>query len=115
MEPNEKLAKNIENKRNIDDTIRLYEKLKNIKMDFKQLKINFEKDKNLYIDTRHSSAVFQRIKNEITSLSNLEDYKKLIFIKEDLNWFIDNEPKILEFFKQKFSDSVKKMVKFLIN
>ena len=116
MEPNEKLAKSISNKRNIDDTIRLYENLKNIKIDFKQLKINFEKEKNLYIDTKYSSAVFQRIKNEISLISsngNIEEYKKLEFIKEELNWFIENEPNILEYYKQKFADSVKKMVKVL--
>ncbi len=116
LEPKEKLTKNINNKKNIDNTIRLYENLKNIKIDFKQLKINFEKEKNLYIDTKHSSAVFQRIKNEICSLGNIEDYKKIEFIKEELNWFIENEPKILDFYKQKFSEAVKKMVKkILIN
>lgn len=45
--------------------------------------------------------------NEFNDIKKIE---KIEFIKEELNWFIENEPKILDFYKQKFSDSVKKMV-----
>ena len=74
------------------------------------MKINFEKDKNLLIDTTHSSNIFQRIKNEISVNENLVNFQKINYIKEELNWFIDNEPQIFEFYKKKFVDSIKNMV-----
>lgn len=74
------------------------------------LKISFEKDKKLIIDTQHSSALFQRIKNEIATNANSESFKNIKYIKEELTWFIENEAEILEFYKQKFANSVRSLV-----
>ncbi len=74
------------------------------------IKINFEKDKNLMIDTNYSSSLFQKIKNEISENQNLENYKQIKFIKEELDWFIQNENQILDFYKKKFVDAIKQMV-----
>ena len=112
MEPNHKLVKNIQYKKNIDETIHLYEKLKNIKLDLKMMKINFEKDKNMMIDTNYSSSVFQKIKNEIAEKETLENYKTINFFSEDLNWFIENEDKILAFYRNKFHEAIRNMVNF---
>ena len=76
-------------------------------MDLKMMKINFEKDKNLIIDTQNSSSLFQRIKNEISENQNLENYKKIKLLKEELDWFIDNEAQILDFYKRKFIEAIK--------
>jgi len=88
----------------------MYEKLKNFKMDLKLMKINFEKDKNMIIDTDYSSSIFQRIKNQIYDDKNLEQYSNLKYIKEDFDWFIQNENLILELYKKKFNEAVMKMV-----
>lgn len=110
MEPNQKLIKNIQHKKNVDETIQLYEKLKNIKTDLKRLKINYEKDKNMMIDTSYSSSVFQRIKNEIAEKENLENYKQIKFISEELNWFIENEQQIMQFYRNKLIEAIGNMV-----
>lgn len=113
MEPNQKLVKNIQYKKNIDQTIHLYENLKNIKSDLKRIKINFEKDKNMMIDTNFSSSIFQRVKNQIWENENIENYKQIKFISEELNWFIENEKQILEFYRNKFTEAICKMVNFI--
>jgi len=114
LEPNQKLVKNIQYKKNIDETIHLYENLKNIKSDLKRIKISFEKDKNMIIDSNFSSSIFQRVKNQIAENENFENYKQIKFISEELNWFIENEKQILEFYRNKFTEAISKMVNFII-
>jgi hypothetical protein len=110
VEPHNKLVKNIQYKKNIDETIHLYEKLKNIKLDLKMLKIKFEKEKNMMIDTDYSSSIFKKIKNEIAEKENLENFKATNYLSEDLDWFIENEDRILQFYRNKFNEAIRNMV-----
>lgn len=106
IEPYEKLNKNIQNKINIDQTIEIYEKLKNIKADIKMMKMYFEKDNSLLLDSNNTFLCYQRIKKNTSET----DYKGFNYIKEELEWFKINDEKIFVCFRNKFHEAIKQMV-----
>lgn len=94
---------------NLDSTIDLYEKMKNLKTEIKMLRIQFEKESlSLLMESTNSFQSFLKIKKLLKHSESLHDIN---YIKEDLNWFLANEEKLITLFRNKFHEVIKNMVK----
>ena len=111
LEPYDKFIKNISHKHKIDKTIEVYELIKNFKSEIKMLKIYFDPDKNLIIDTNNFLVFSTFLKIKKIIIERESDLSGILYIDEDLSWFRENEEKMLKSFRTKFHDAIKSMVK----
>lgn len=99
IEPFEKLRNSITNKSNIDSVITLYENVKNFKSEIKVLKNHYTK--NTLTLTNSNFDLFIKIKNY-----PFGQFLGIAFIKEETEWFKQNEEQILSRFRKKFEESI---------
>jgi len=102
--------KSISHKQKIDSTIQLYDLIKYLKSEIKLLKIYFENEKNIIIDTNNFLIFNSFIKIKKILSDSESDISGIIYINDDLTWFKENEEKILKSFREKFHDVLKSMV-----
>jgi hypothetical protein len=113
LEPYDKFIKNISHKHKIDKTIEVYELIKNFKSEIKMLKIYFDSDKNLIIDSNNFLVFSTFLKIKKIIIERESDLSGILYIDEDLSWFRENEEKMLKSFRTKFHDAIKSMVKII--
>ena len=104
IEPYDKFHLNVNNKKNIDQTIEAFEKIKIIKAEVKLMKIYFEKE-SLVLDSNNIVSSFSKLKKNIKE--DTIGIKDINFISEEVNWFTTNEESILTSFRNKFYQSIK--------
>ena len=90
------------NKKNIDQTIEVFEKIKIIKAEIKLMKIYFEKE-SIVMDSTNIINSFSKLKKNVKD----DNIKDINFIHDDVNWFIKNEESILTGFRNKFYQAIK--------
>ena len=100
----EKFENIIENKKNIDKTIEIFDKIKIFK-----LQINSQ-DPSL-LDSSTLFLAFSKIKNILKQ--NEIIFKEIDYIKKDLDFFLANQKTIINNFENKLADSILKKVSFL--
>ena len=110
MEPFDKFIKSISHKQKIDSTIELYELAKYFKSEIKVLKIYFDNEKNMIVDSNNLLLFnsFIKIKKILTERES--DISGIIYISDDMTWFKENEEKILKSLRAKFHEVLKSMV-----
>ena len=96
---------------NIDLTLQLIEKIKSFSRDIKLLKLYYERENNILLDTDTPFKCFLNI-TKILSNSNEEadeinNLSKINILKNDLLWFKENKDRLLNLFRNKFHDMIK--------
>lgn len=136
LDSSDKLIKSSISKTNVDFTIMMIEKIKDFISDVKSMKMYYEKDNNILLDSETPMKCFLNLSNFLNKeLKEMKPYsnsnnnnssskedKTLYFmkvnnesvnlnnisiIKDDLEWFNNNKLKILNLFRAKFYDAIK--------
>ncbi len=111
IEPYDKLNRSITNKKNLDETLDLYEKIKNIKENFKMMRLYFEKE-SLITESFNSLGTFTKLKKSLAEINEANiNFSEINILKEDLDWFQNNEEKMMNNFRNKFYEAIRQMVK----
>jgi len=75
------------------------------------LKIYFDSDKNLILDTNNFLVFSTFLKIKKVIIERESDLSGILYIDEDMSWFRENEEKMLKSYRMKFHDAIKSMVK----
>ena len=89
----EKLINGLVRKENVEKVMILFEKVKKFKEDIKLIKNHYDKD-TLLLSLQNFDVFLRLIKEEKT------DFKGIIFIKEEYDWFTTNKENILNKYRQ---------------
>ena len=95
----EKLLNGLVRKENVEKVMILFEKVKKFKEDIKLIKNHYDKD-TLLLSLQNFDVFLRLIKEEKT------DFKGIIFIKEEYDWFTANKENILNKYRQLFVKNV---------
>ena len=107
----EKFENIIENKKNIDKTIEIFDKIKIFKSEIKLLKLQINSQDPSLLDSSTLFLAFSKIKNILKQ--NEIIFKEIDYIKKDLDFFLANQKTIINNFENKLADSILKKVSFL--
>lgn len=144
VESTDKLIKSSVAKSNIDFTLKVIEKLKGFVADVKLMKIYYEKDNKILLDTETPFKCFLNLSNFLskelkemkpyTEVASSKDSKltsksfyilkvgsfqtvninDISVIRNDVEWFEESKSKILNLFRAKFYDAIKLQVCIVI-
>ena len=99
----------MENKKNIDQTIEIFDKIKIFKSEIKILKLQINTQDSTLLDSATVFSAFIRIKQVLKQ--NELIFKDIDHIKNDLDFFLSNQKSILKNFEVKFAEAIFKLVK----